>query len=82
MKLYWPRIKYKNDRGAIEEQWTYDSELSAKDCEKVFEIWQGIYLIKEAWIDVTDTDDSTFKERIDVKFMAQSAELKKFVGNT
>jgi len=71
MKLYWPRIKYKNDKGAIEEQWTYDSAMSVKDCEKAFEVWQGIYLIKEAWIDVTDTKDSTFKKRIEVKLTAQ-----------
>lgn len=74
MKLYWPRIKYKNDKGAIEEQWTYDSALNIKECNKTFKVWQGIYLIKEAWIDVTDTEDPAFKERIDVKFMAQSAE--------
>ena len=70
MKLYWPRIKYKNDKGAIEEQWTYDSALNIKECNKTFKVWQDIYLIKEAWIEVTDTEDSTFKERIEVKLTA------------
>ena len=71
MKLYWPMIKYKSEKGEMKEAYTYDAALDIEKCEKTFASWQYVFQVLEAWIDVTDTEDATYKKRIEVKMTAQ-----------
>ena len=65
MKLYWPMAICEDGY----KMHTYEGFKNAEECKKVFEEWEKGYKwwIKEAWIDVTDSKNSWYRARIDVK---------------
>ena len=64
MKLYWPKAITESG----ERLHTYDSCMSPEGCKHVFSCWENDYswLLKEMWIDVTDTENEEYKGRLEV----------------
>ncbi len=64
MKLYYPMAKCKDGY----EVNTYNWFIKLDDCRDVFEAWEDYYgVLKEMWIDVSDSEDDSYKGRIEVK---------------
>lgn len=66
MKLYWPMAICEDG----EQLHTYDSCLNFEKCVDQFALWEDWYRYKitKMWVDVKDTCDPEYKERIDVLF--------------
>ena len=63
MKLYYPNATVA-EIGALgnvtyDHQYTYDGYVTMKKAIKCIRDWQTFLLIKEAWIDIKDTDNDT-----------------------
>lgn len=67
MKLYWPMAKCFNGEKYI-DMFTYSACINLDSAIKSINVWAENYLVKEAWIDVKDTEDETFNEKILVKY--------------
>lgn len=62
MKLYWPMAIDTNG----EKHWTYNGCQKVEDCRATFKCWEDDYhyILEKMWIDVTDSDNKDYEEKI------------------